>query len=386
MISPEFRDTSQNSLKRNKSSSWQARFVRENESTLIPIADDVLEHRVDWLLTQCDRPDKAVLVLEDGEGPALPLFVHDGRVDLNFGELSIASLQVRRHVLVGNLSGFAVDNWHDPLTAFAQIAPRKTALFLLGVVLDEPLDKALHQPDVRKLFFILRQGGSYRRRLCDISQGFDAYLRNLSAKSRQSMRRSLRRFEANFDGRFTFQAYQDADEIATFLSKVESVSRRTYQGQMLGLAVTRSGFIGNKALQGAKLGLARCYSLCIDQKPIAWRIGFTSGKVFFSHHIGYDPEFENWHPGVVLHLYSIRHISSTEDGIETLDFLYGDNDFKRRASHRSRDEQNYYLFPRTLHGAFYYISLSTCNAISENAGKFLEYVGLKKRLKSFLRR
>ena len=200
------------------------------------------------------------------------------------------------------------------------------------------------------------------------------------------MKRSLRRFEANFAGRFAFKVYMSPPEVAEFLDAVEAVSKRTYQGRMLGLAITREGHIGNRVVEGAQRGYTRCYLLTVDEKPIAWRIGFQSGGVFCSHHIGYDPDFEDWHPGVLMHLYSIRHMTEVLRDVSVLDLLYGDNDFKRRASNLSRDEQNYYLIPRTFRGALTYTCLWACNATSGLIGRVLEGAGLKARLKTALRR
>ena len=386
MGSSEFRPDSAAESALNNTGAWRARALSAGECPVGQLTDGVLEHRVDWLWAQCDRPDKTVLILEDGRHSPIPLFVHDGEVDFNLGELSVARVKVRRHVLVGNFAASAMGDWCEPLAALAHAVPGNAAIFLLGVVQGETLSSAIFRPEVRRLFFVLRQGGEYKRRLCDIGGGLDAYLASLSAKSRQSMKRSLRRFESHFEGRFTLEVYQDPTDVAQFLDRVEAVSRRTYQGRMLGLEITRDGFIGNKAIEGARLGITRCYLLTVDQKPLSWRIGLVSDGTFCSHHVGYDPDFEDWHPGVLMHLYSVRHMAEVARDVCVLDLLYGDNDFKRRASNGSRDEQNLYLFPRTPRGALTYASLALCNSVSGTIGRLLERAGLKARLKAFLRR
>jgi CelD/BcsL family acetyltransferase involved in cellulose biosynthesis len=213
----------------------------------------------------------------------------------------------------------------------------------------------------------------------------EAYLASLPAKSRQDMRRSLRRFEGNFSGRYAFSTHCSVAEVSAFLARVESVSKRTYQAR-LGLGVVADSHIGNKVLEGAKRGYARCYLLTVDGQVIAWRIGFLYGNVYCSHHVGYDPKYEKWHPGAVVHLHSVCDLSESCVGVDTLDMLYGDNDFKRRATNRFRLERNYYLFPRSLRGATTYVALRSCNGVSEWLGRLLERLGLKRRLKAWLRR
>lgn len=365
---------------------WNVRILSRGESVVGQVADGVLEHQLDWLQAQCDRSDKEVLLLENGTSAAIPLFVHDGQIDFDLGESPLGNLKVRRHVLVGNFAETVVSDWVEPFGVLAKRISARSVVFLLGVVHEERLHRSLCEPGLRKHFYVLQHGAAYERRLCDIGAGFEAYLGSLSAKSRQSMKRSLRRFEAHFEGRFSFKACGSPLEVTEFLEAIEAVSKRTYQGRMLGLAITRDGHIGNRAIEGARRGYTRCYLLTVDDKPIAWRIGFQSGSVFCSHHIGYDPDFEDWHPGVLMHLYSIRHMTKVLSHVAVLDLLYGDNDFKRRASNRSRLESNYYLFPRTLRGAATYIALKCCNQLSEKAGRMLERYGLKARLKGWLRR
>lgn len=345
-----------------------------------------IEHDPEWLRLQCDRADKTVMVLSDNEERLVPFFVHDGEIDLALGELSLGSIKVRRHVLVGNFPEQSLPAWEPIFLALRDRLDRAAAVFLLGVVKDEPLHRILFHPEVRNAYFLLRHGAPYLRRLCRLEGSLEAYLATLPAKSRQDLRRSQRRFEAQFGAAVEFHAFSDPLEVDGFMGMIESASSKTYQARLLGLGISRSGYIGNKVMHGARLGYARCFLLSVDGRPVAWRVGLLYRGVYFSHHIGYDPEFERWHPGVVTHLYSIRDLTERCAGVHTMDMLYGDNDFKRKASNASREECNYYMFPRTLRGAATYGALAASNGLSEFAGKVLSHWGLKARLKAWIRR
>lgn len=364
---------------------WQACLLRPGDSIPTQIGDDVIEHDVDWLLAQCDEARKAVLVLHDGRGGVIPLFVHDGQVDFSLADASLGRVKVRRHVLVGNFPEQPSLEWPGALAQLMEMLPRNGAVFLLGLVRNEGLDRALAQGELKRHFFVCAQGAEYARRLCVLGGSVEAYLSNLPAKSRQDMRRSLRRFEGQFAGRFAISTHCSVDEVSDFLNRVEVVSKRTYQAR-LGLGVVADSYVGNKVLAGAKRGYARCYLLTLDGKPLAWRIGFLYRNVYCSHHVGFDPEYEKWHPGVVMHLASVRDLSENCEGVDTLDMLYGDNDFKRKASNLFRMERNYYLFPRSLRGGATYLALRCCNGFSRQLGLLLERLGLKSRLKAWLRR
>jgi hypothetical protein len=367
-------------------SSWQARLYSAGGSGSWPAQDDVLEHDVEWLIAQCDRADKHVLVIEDGAGRTVPFFVHDGQIDFDFGEFTLASTAVRRHVVVGNFSNLSVADWTGVYAALRDRLAPNAAVFLLGVVSGEPLEQAISQSQVRSRYRALRHGPSYQRRLCTLGASLEAYLAGLPSGRRQDLRRSLRRFDKEFQGRYEVRVLTQEQELMAMLEAVEPVSRRTYQARLRGLALSRHGHSGREVIEGAKRGFARCYLLSVDGSPVAWRVGFLYKGVYCSHHVGYDPDFEAWHPGVVMHMKSIEDLSQACVGARFLDMLYGDNDFKRKAASLSRTESNYYLFPRTIRGTLTYALLSTCNRLSRSAGEFLERSGLKAKVKRWIRR
>lgn len=369
-----------------KPSPWQAVLLRQGDKGVEQWDDEVIEHNVDWLLAQCDQAHKAVLVLRDDSGKVVPLFVHDGEVGIGFGQSASLAVKIRRHVLVGSFAERPPVDWSAVMRALTDLIPSDGAVFLLGVVREEGLGQALTSGALRHSFFVCEHGPEYARRLCVLGASLDDYLASLPAKSRQDLRRSLRRFESNFSGRLEFSTHCSVDEVTDFINRVAVVSKRTYQARQLGLGIVADSYIGNKVIEGARRGYARCYLLTVDGQPVAWRVGFLFNAVYSSHHVGYDPDFEKWHPGVVLHLHSVRDLSGNGVGAHTLDMLYGDNEFKRKASNLSRIERNYYLFPRTPRGWATSFALRSFNGLSALLGWGLDRAGVKIAIRRWLRR
>lgn len=365
---------------------WQASLWSDAGVRTWPAADDVLEHDIGWLLAQCDRPDKRVLVVDDGAGRSIPFFLHDGQIDFELGEFTLASTRVRRHVLVGNFTSLSAADWHAVFEALHRTLVPNAVVFLMGVVAGEALEQALAGPLITRRFLVSRHGPTYERRLCRLGVDLEAYLSGLASGRRQDLRRSLRRFEREFEGRFEFRSFSEVGELEAMLDAIEPVSARTYQARLRGLSLSRRNHGGREVIEGAKRGMARCYLLSVEGRPVAWRIGFLYRGVYYSHHIGYDPDFEHWHPGVVLHLKSVADLSGNVDGVRVLDMLYGDNEFKRKASNLARTEAHYYLFPRTLRGWLTHALLSGCDRLSHWAGEALERHGLKAKIKRWIRR
>lgn len=349
-------------------------------------ADGVIEHDVEWLLARCDQPDKAVLVLSDGHGRTVPVFSHDGEIGYNLGEIELGSKAVRRYVLIGHYPDLSVDDWEAIFRVLERHLGRNAAVYLLGVVWDEGLHLATRSAAVRKMFWVSQHGKTYSRRFCDIRGGHEAYLQRLTARHRKVLRRSLRRFQHHFQRSASFHVYSELGAVKEFIERVEPVSARTYQARLLGLHINRSGHIGAQMIEGARRGLVRCYLLAIDDRPIAWRVGFVYEGTFFSHYVGYDPDFAKWHPGAVTHLYSLRDLANASNGVRTVDLLYGDNEFKRKVATTSRREANFYLIPKTASGNTTHAILVSCNKVSAMIGKVLEFSGLKHKVKRSIRR
>jgi hypothetical protein len=301
--------------------------------------------------------------------------------------VSVGRSLIRRHVVVGNFdAGMAIDDWEGVFESLAARAQRRDAYFLLGVLQEEALQGALSRPEIRRRFLIVPHGPVYERRLCTLGGNLDAYLSSLPSGRRQDLKSSLRRFEREFEARYECKVFTGEREVEAFLDVIEPLSLRTYQARLRGLAVTRHGHAGTEVIQGARRGYARCYLLCVDGQAIAWRIGYLYKGIYYSHHVGYDPDFEKWHPGVVMHLHSVQDLSKPEVGARMLDMLYGDNDFKRKAANLSRRERNYYVFPRTLRGRLNYAGLAGINRFSQVLGDALERAGLKARVTRWIRR
>lgn len=366
-------------------SPWQATLLSDVSGRTWPAGDDVLEHDVGWLLSQCDRSDKRVLVVDDGGERSIPFFLHDGQIDFDLGELTFASTRVRRYVLVGNFTTLSVADWNRVFEALHTQLASNAVVFLMGVVAGEALEQALAGSSIRRRFLVSRHGPSYERRMCRLGADLEAYLSGLISGRRQDLRRSLRRFEREFEGRFDFRSHTEIGELEAMFDAIDPVSARTYQARLRGLSLSRYNHSGREVIEGAKRKIARCYLLSVDGMPVAWRIGFLYRGIYCSHHIGYDPDFERWHPGVVLHLKSIADLSENVGGVRILDMLYGDNEFKRKASNLSRTEAHYYLFPRTVRGRLIHALLTGCDRLSQSVGEVLERRGLKAKIKRWIR-
>lgn len=340
----------------------------------------MLDHRKEWLYLKCDKPEKSVYEYSD----ALNFFVHPVRLQYFVGDRAFSGLTVLRYVLTGNLK-INSEQCEQLVIHLADIIKENKVLYLQGIVENEALDQLIKNGIAAKNFHILKRGNTYCRRLIQLPATFDHYFASLPSKYRQDLKRSLKKFECENLNRFTVKNYINADEVSNLFDLLNEVSAKTYQAKNLGLGFEKGSHIVNEFMQGAKLGYANCYILFLDDKPIAWRLGYCFSDTFFSHHIGYDPDFKKMNPGLVLQLYTIQHLIEHRKDIKILDMLYGDNEVKKKLSNDFRYESNYYLFPKNLQGSFNYYSMALFDSLMAKISDFLTRYNIKQKVKLFIR-
>jgi len=365
---------------------WQIHLLQAGTQCKRVSRIGLMEHDPDWLLSQCDQPDKSVLLLSDPEGGDLPIFVHRVRLDYRLGEWSIGGFCVTRYVIVGGLNDVDEQSLNRMFNLLGGYIKPDGVIFLQGLVSGEPLWRFLCDPVLKKHFFVLPYGPVYSRRLIHLEDCLETYLESIGVRSRQDLRRTRRKFEASYRGRFSCEVYTSAEDICSLVEAVEPVSRRTYQWKLIGLGIKKGGHVANQLLEGARQGYARCYSLKVDSSPVAWSLGYVYGSTYYSHHVGYDPDWRHWQPGILMHLFVIEDLLSHCRDVRTFDFLYGDNLLKRRLSNQSREERHFYLFPRHARGILSYGSLRVVNSISGGIGGLFRAINKSEQVKQWLRR
>lgn len=344
----------------------------------------MLDHDLDWLTATAHPSHGEVGQFVSGDH-YLPFYAHDGGLGFLLAGFALGRIPIRRYVISGNLPYLSKPEAAEVLCLLRRELGSRGVLFLIGVVEGEPLWQALREPIVRRHYRVLQSGGLETRRLACFPEGFDAYLASLPRRRRQDLRRSERRFLRRFPG-WSLGVYTEPELLGRFLGQVEPVSLRTYQSRLHGLGITETGWIARKVRAGARLGKARCYALFVDGQPVAWRIGFVHGGIYYSHHIGYDPRLAQWHPGIVLQLKVIEDLCQLTPAVSELDMLYGDNPVKEKLSNACRREGKFYLFPNNLKGNLSFAALRGFNAFSDGVSGLADWLRIKERLRRRLRR
>ena len=169
---------------------------------------------------------------------------------------------------------------------------------------------------------------SYRRSYADLGIGLEAWLGSLSAKSRSTLKRKLRRFAERSDGTIDLRCYRSEAEMAAFHREARAVSALTYQERRLGAGLPdgEAALAEMRAL--ARRGQAMGWLLFLDGRPVAYLYAPAEGRTLIYAWLGYDPEFADLSPGTVLQAEAIRQLMD-EQSFRCFDFTEGDGQHKR---------------------------------------------------------
>lgn len=216
----------------------------------------------------------------------------------------------------------------------------------------------------------------------DIEGSFDDYLKRRSAKSRQNLKRAVKRF---LDGNpSALQVVTSPDEMPTFHREAVAISRQTYQTQLLGAGLPDTAAFVQSMQDKAARGEARGYLLRDHGQAVAFAWCAARGTTLVYEVIGYRPEQAERSPGTVL-LYLILEDLFALARYPVLDFGPGHAFYKEAFATRHSDFADAYLLKAGWDHRWRLWLHLRVDGFSEAVGVWLERHGWKRRIRQAMR-
>lgn len=212
---------------------------------------------------------------------------------------------------------------------------------------------------------------------------FDAYLQLRSPKSRQNLKRAVRRFmDQNPDG---FTVYSLPESMAEFHGAASSISKQTYQTFMLNAGFPATPEYLRVMQEVALRGEARGYLLREQGQPIAFAWCTAKNDEITYQIVGYLPEHADKSPGTVL-LYLIIQDLFTLGKYRLLDFGPGSAFYKESFATDKIEFADSYLLRPGLKNDLRLRLLWSTECFSGMVGDWLDRMGLKKKMRLLMRK
>ncbi len=184
-----------------------------------------------------------------------------------------------------------------------------------------------------------------------IPDSIDVVYRLMSRDRRKHTKASVKKLQLNQIGEPRLMCYRATAELDRIFHDAEEIARKTYQ-RGLGAGFIDNPIVRARLALGAQKGWLRAYLLYLGDRPCAFWIGMLYHGTFVSEYMGYDPEFRQYSPGMVLIMRVIEGFCNRKDGdtVKELDFGLGHAEYKEALCSRNWLEAVVYIFSPTPKG------------------------------------
>jgi hypothetical protein len=199
-------------------------------------------------------------------------------------------------------------------------------------------------------FLIQQYENSYNQYENTSGLSYEEYFENRSSNHRYNVRRRQRNLEKV--GKLEFCFYSDGAE--------EDIYRKCLDGYILSSveswkspgSMTSRGILDLIKLT-AELGHLRLGVIFLDGRPMAAQFWIVSGGVGHCMRLAYDEAYKKDAPGVVLTHFIMKYLLDV-DRVDSVDFGYGDDEYKSKWMKDSRHYAGFMAFnSRTVLGLFF---------------------------------
>ena len=214
----------------------------------------------------------------------------------------------------------------------------------------------------------------------ELSGTHESYLKQLSSKERRELRRKMQNLSNHLKEALVFREYRRPDEMATFHRLALEVSQKTYQERLLHAGLPATEAFARDLESKAASDRVRGYLLLDGEKPIAYGYCEAQGPVLMYVNTGYDPEYRNWSPGIVLFGRMLERLFA-EGTFGILDFDYGDARWKSSYATQTALGGRVLFFRSTLRNLAMVVGHIALNETSRLAVSTLASLKIKDALK-----
>jgi GNAT acetyltransferase-like protein len=204
-----------------------------------------------------------------------------------------------------------------------------------------------------------------------IPDSIDEVYRRMSSVRRKHLKASIRKLQNHPAGQVRIVGYRHEAELDQLFRDAEEIARKTYQ-RGLGAGFSDAPDTRMRLEMAARKGWLRANLLYLGDRPVAFWIGMLYHGSFVSEYMGYDPEFRQSSPGMVLIMHILEGFCARANGdiVKELDFGLGHAEYKTVLCSKSWQEARVYIFSPTIKGLLLK-SIRTAAAIAENSARRL---------------
>lgn len=213
-----------------------------------------------------------------------------------------------------------------------------------------------------------------------LPESYEEFVRTRSKRTRDNVKQYRNRLLKKHGEELELTLFDRPDQSDRLFRDADAIAAKTYQG---GLGVAFADTPEQRALVelGLEQGSFRLYLLSIGGEPAAFWPGSVYNRTFFTGTPGYDPAYADLRLGTYLLLHVIEQLCA-DDGIDVVDYGFGESDYKRRFGSDSWEEEDVLIFAPTFRG----VRINATRTVAVGAARFAKWVATKTGIAPRLKR
>ncbi|MET1009876.1 MAG: GNAT family N-acetyltransferase [Gaiellaceae bacterium] len=213
----------------------------------------------------------------------------------------------------------------------------------------------------------------------EIPSSLDEFLARRSRRRRESVRRYSKRLEKTYGDEAQVEIFRSRDQIDRLFADSALIHRETYQS-VLGVGFSEEPVQRALTELAMDRGWFRGYVLYLNGTPAAFWHGNAYKGVFGVGATGFDPAFADARPGTYLLMRVVEDLAA-EGSVHTLDYGFGDAEYKRNFGDERRLEEDVVLVEPRLRPVALNLARSTVLGTTRVARRAAERAGAVSQLR-----
>src|SRR5579864_7400039 len=272
---------------------------------------------------------------------------------------------------------------YDLLFAKFQKMTDVDGLFVEALPIESFLFKYVERSPIAAQFLRHGRSRNVEHFVIALPSSYEEYARKFSSKTRNTLSRRFKKLKAAGLGEPKLQRITEEKDIDEFVDRAVAVSKKTYQWHLLGLGLREAEKLKRELKFLARHGWARCYLLSCGNTPIAFTLCYQDHDTCYYIDVGFDRDWRDFSAGTVLQVMVLQDLF--EFRTPRYFDLGGMAEHKKFFGNTSYMESNVLLLRRRPYPVFASLLTRTVSGVSDKAVSFLDQIGLKRRIKKWIR-
>lgn len=225
----------------------------------------------------------------------------------------------------------------------------------------------------------------YQRHYISLEQSFESYSQKFSKKSRNTLKRKVKKFTKHCDGQSKFEQFSQPEQLDEFFELAGKLSAKTYQDRLLGAGLPNTEAFKTEAKIQAKNNKLRAYLLFDGDQPVSYLYCPVHNDSMLFQYLGYDPQYAKLSVGTVLQWLALEQIFN-EQQFKVFDFTEGESEHKRFFATHSLTCADIFFLRFGLPNVTLTAAHHSINTFSRLSGQLFERLGVKPLVRKLIRR